>query len=159
MIAISRTFGFTLIELLIALAIISVLAAAAFPLSEMSARRVKERELRTGLSELRAAIDAYKKASDDGKIPHAAADSGYPPHLRLLVDGVQNAKDAAGRKIYFLRRIPRDPFAEPAMAAQQTWMQRSYESPPGEPREGRDVFDVYSASTKIGLNGIPYREW
>lgn len=156
----NRDSGFTLVELLIALAIISVLAAAAFPLSEMSARRMKEKELREALSGLRSAIDAYKKASDEGKIVRASDQSGYPPDIRTLVDGVRNAKDPSGRQIYFLRRIPRDPFAdEPALPADRTWAKRSYESPPDEPREGRDVFDVYSTSEKSGLNGIPYREW
>jgi general secretion pathway protein G len=152
--------GFTLIELLMTLAIVAILASAAFPLSEISARRMKERELREGLWQLRAAIDDYKKAVDDGKIVRAAGDSGYPPNLNALVEGVANAKDPAGRKLYFLRRIPRDPFTEdPALPAHRSWGQRSYDSPPDEPREGRDVFDVYSLSAKIGLNGIAYRAW
>lgn len=152
--------AFTLIELLMTLAIISVLAAAAFPLSEMSARRMKERELREALWQIRTAIDAYKQASDDGRIQRIAGQSGYPPDLRVLVDGVHNAKDPAGRRIVFLRRVPRDPFAEDrGLAADRTWARRSYESSAGEPREGADVFDVSSTSTKNGLNGIPYREW
>lgn len=155
-----RAFGFTLIELLMTLAIISILAAAAFPLSEMSARRIKEKELRAALWELRAAIDAYKRAYDEGKIVRSASRSGYPPDLRTLVDGVVTAKDASGGKLYFLRRIPRDPFADAlTLPAERTWAKRAYESPPDEPREGRDVFDVYSMSAKSGLNGVPYREW
>jgi general secretion pathway protein G len=155
-----RAAGFTLIELLIALAVISVLAAAAFPLSEMSARRMKEKELREALWQIREGIDAYMRAVDEGKILRNPDESGYPPDLEVLVDGVTNVKDPAARKIYFLRRIPRDPFAEdPALAPQQTWAKRSYESPPNEPREGKDVFDVYSRSERTGLNGIPYRSW
>jgi general secretion pathway protein G len=156
----SRQAAFTLIELLMTLAIISVLAAAAFPLSEMSARRVKERELREGLWQIRAAIDAYKQAFDDGRIQRVTGQSGYPPDLRTLVEGVRNAKDPAGRRIFFLRRIPRDPFAEePAQAPERTWARRSYDSPADEPKEGADVYDVYSLSAKTGLNGVPYREW
>ena len=155
-----RTVGFTLIELLIALAVISVLAAAAFPLSEMSARRMKEKELREALWQIREGIDAYKRAVDEGRIVRSPEQSGYPPDLVTLVEGVVDAKDPAGRKMRFLRRIPRDPLADdPALAPQQTWAKRSYESPPDAPREGGDVFDVYSRSDRTGLNGIPYRSW
>ena len=156
----SSARGFTLIELLMTLAIVSVLAAAAFPLSEMSARRMKERELREGLWQIRLAIDAYKQATDDGRVQKASNHSGYPPDLRTLVEGVTNAKDPAGAKIYFLRRVPRDPFADdPTLPPEGTWGRRSYASPPDEPRAGADVFDVFSTSARNGLNGVPYREW
>ena len=155
-----RARGFTLVELLVTLAILSVLAAAAFPLVEMSSRRVKERELREALWEIRGALDAYKQASDDGRVLRSSEQSGYPPNLQVLVEGVVDKKDPAARKIYFLRRIPRDPFSDGAgVNAEQTWAKRSYESPHDAPREGRDVFDVASTSAKTGLNGVPYREW
>lgn len=152
--------AYTLIELLVTLAIIGILAASAFPLAEMSARRTKEKELRAALWQIRSAIDEYKKAGDEGRITRLSGQSGYPPALDALVEGVPNAKDPSGGKIYFLRRIPRDPFADdPAAPPGKTWARRSYESPPDRPAEGSDVFDVYSLAGGKGLNGIPYREW
>lgn len=156
----SQRQGFTLIELLVTLAIVSILAAAAFPLSEMAARRAKEKELREALWQIRTAIDAYRKAVDDGRILRSPDQSGYPPTLSTLVQGVTDARDPASRKIYFLRRIPRDPLADNTAApAEQSWGKRNYESPPDAPQEGKDVFDVYSLSRSTGLNGVPYREW
>ena len=62
--------------------------------------------------------------------------------------------------LYFLRRIPRDPMAsDNTLAPAQTWGKRSYKSPPDEPKAGDDVYDVYSLSAGIGLNGIRYKDW
>lgn len=156
----TRRPGFTLIELLVTLVIISVLAAAAFPLSEMSVRRTREKDLREALWQIRAAIDAYKHAFDDGRIRRTADQSGYPPDLATLVAGVPDAKSPSANRIYFLRRIPRDPFAPDTTGpSDQTWRKRSYDSPPDAPRAGKDVFDVYSSSTATGLNGVPYAQW
>ena len=156
----ARPRGFTLIELVITVAIVAVLASVAIPLTEVTVKRSKEQDLRRALREVRSGIDTYKLASDDGRIARAPGESGYPKTLDALVDGVVDAKSPKGEKIYFLRRIPRDPFAADAsLAAAATWGKRSYLSPPQEPQEGDDVFDVYSRTPGKGLNGIAYRDW
>jgi len=154
-----RESGFTLIELLVTVAIVAILASVALPLSELSRQRAKEQELRQALREIRTAIDAYKQAVDEGRVIRSLDQSGYPPKLSLLAEGVTDVKSPVARKLYFLRRIPMDPFAENPANAESSWGKRSYDSPPDAPHEGRDVYDVYSLSTRTGLNGIPYREW
>jgi general secretion pathway protein G len=152
--------GFTLIELLITVAIVAALASIALPLSELAVTRTKEHELRRALREIRDALDSYKKASDEGRITRAADQSGYPPTLGKLVQGTPDLKSTTGRKILFLRRVPRDPFfADLSAPSEATWRLRSYESPPDEIKAGNDVYDVFSRSERKGLNGIPYSEW
>jgi general secretion pathway protein G len=152
--------GFTLVELLITVAIVATLASIALPLTELAAQRSKETELRRALREIRDALDAYKRASDEGRIQRSADQSGYPSTLAALVEGVTDAKSPTGPKIYLLRRLPPDPlYPDPKAPPERTWGLRSYESPPHEPRPGRDVFDVHSLSEREGLNGVPYNRW
>ena len=157
-----RADGFTLIELVVTIAILGLLATVAVPFAQLVVQRQKEAELRDGLRQIRAAIDAYKQAVVEKRIDSPADATGYPPELDVLWKGVTDKTQivAAKDQIYFLRRLPRDPFfsdeqAEPA----DTWGKRSYASPPDDPQEGDDVYDVYSLSEKTGLNGVPYREW
>ena len=152
--------GFTLIELVVAVAIVSILAAAALPLNELVVQRAKEQDLRRALRDIRTGIDAYKQASDDMRIVKKMGESGYPKKLEELAEGVEDQKSPKRDKIYFLRRIPRDPFAtDSALSDAATWSKRSYASPPDDPREGEDVFDVYTTAAGKGINGRPYREW
>ena len=152
-----RVTGFTLIELTITLAIVALLASVAMPLASLSAQRGKEQELRTALRTMREAIDAYKRAWDEGRIARKVDQSGYPPTLETLVEGVVDARDAKGGRIYFLRRIPLNPFA--GAGDEQRWGLRSYASTHDSPQAGGDVYDVYPLDQGTGLNGVRYREW
>ena len=155
--------GFTLIEMVIVLAILGVLAAAARPLLELTVRREREFALRDGLRRIRAAIDDYERAVARGEIARPKdAPAGlpvYPPSLRVLVDGVATGDAVDAPRRYFLRRLPRDPFAEAELPAEATWALRASNTPPDAPKPGRDVFDVYSRAEGVGLDGTPYRQW
>lgn len=153
--------GFTLIELVVTVAIVALLSTVAFPLAEVAVKRSKEQELRLALREIRSALDAYMQAVEEGRVVHPVGQSAYPESLQILVEGVPDASSPdRKKKLYFLRRIPRDPlFSDPATPAGETWGKRSYASSHDAPEAGEDVYDVYSLSAGIGLNGIAYRHW
>lgn len=151
--------GLTLIELIIALAILGILAAAALPMAELAVARGKELELRRSLREIRSAIDAWKadydKAVEEKKIIASINATGYPESLEVLVEG----NDWGGLypfKRKYLRRIPVDPFDE----YDAGWGLRSYKDDPDSTvYGGEDVYDVYSQSTRLALDGTPYNTW
>lgn len=151
--------GFTLIELVVSLALVALFATIALPLAELTVKRGKETELRLALRQIREALDAYKQAVDEGRILTSPGDTGYPKQLILLVEETKDARTQGGTPLRFLRRIPRDPFADPKLRPEETWGLRSYRSPYDRPQAGEDVYDVYSQSPDSGINGIPYREW
>ena len=151
--------GFTLIELLVTLAIMAVLALITVPAAEVVIKRQKEQELRRSLQIIRDAIDAHKKAFDEGKLNLPPESNGYPLTLGALVDGVRPSGGGL-KALKFLRRLPRDPMnPNPALSDAETWGKRSFVSEADNPLEGEDVYDVYSLSDKNGLNGIAYRRW
>jgi general secretion pathway protein G len=154
----STRHGYTIIELLVVMTVLAVLATAAMPMAELTAKRSKERELKQSLWEIRHAIDAYKLAFDTNRILKVAGSSGYPPSLNILVTGVPDLT-AGGQALFFLRRIPKDPFAAANVPAEQSWGLRSYLSTAEQPKPGVDVFDIYSKSEEIGMNNIAYRQW
>jgi general secretion pathway protein G len=155
-----RTAGFTLVEVLIATAIVAIIAVTASSMVVTAVKREKEMELRVALRQIRQAIDDWKRASDAGHIARAPGDSGYPRSLVALAAGTVDLRDPAGRRIHFLRRVPRDPFAtRDDLPPEQTWGLRSSTSEPDRPEPGDDVYDVHSLSPGVGLNRVPYRNW
>ena len=155
-----RLRGFTLIELLVTLAILALLGTMVVPVAQVTTQRRNEQDLRRALREIRTGIDQYKKAYDEGRLPRVVNSNGYPKTLDVLVEGVADQRNPKRARIYFLRRIPRDPFnGDSALTDSQTWGKRSYASEAAEPQEGDDVYDVYSTSPRVGLNDIPYKKW
>jgi general secretion pathway protein G len=150
--------GYSFVELLIVATIILILAAAVMPLARVTVKRQKEMELRRSLREIRTAIDKYKDAVDQGLIGGTdvkVGSEGYPPSLETLVEGVRAMNDASGRKLKFLRRIPFDP-----MTRTNEWGMRAYQDDPDTTTwGGSNVFDVYTKSDGVALDGTKYREW
>jgi general secretion pathway protein G len=151
--------GYSVIELLVVLALLAVLATVAMPLAQTVQQRGKERELKRALWSIRDGIDAYRRAVDE--LPPASFErtaSGYPPDLQALVSGLPDARAPGGRR-FFLRAVPRDPFAAADQPAERTWKLRSYASEASRPTPGDDVYDVHSGAAVVALSGQPVSEW
>ena len=174
--------GLTLIELVVVMAVLSVLAAVSMPLLKVSVRRAKEMDLRRDLRQMRDAIDAYKKLSDDKRLTNSdnQTPNGYPKDLDTLVKGVEvapqvigtantgaadkevrsigeDAKQKLGKKptMRLLRGIPVDP-----MTGKAEWgMRSSTDDPDSKVWGADDVFDVYSMSDGVGMDGSKYKDW
>lgn len=158
-----RSRGITLIELIVTLVILSILASAALPYAQMTVKRDKELELRRALREIRTAIDAFHADWQAGRLPRfgdAASEEGYPKSLEVLVEGVDLAT-AGGKRKYYLRRIPRNPFAEdPAAPPVEQWQLRSYQDEPDATLwGGQDVYDVRAQTDRKAIDGSELRNW
>jgi general secretion pathway protein G len=156
----SRGRGFTLLEMIIVLVVLAILASAAIPLVRNGVVREREIALREALRDLRGAIDEYKRfvetRPDLLKIQEKRTESGYPPTLQILVEGIElNTPGAEDKKRKFLRKIPVDP-----ITGTTDWGLRGYtDTPTSTSWNGEDVFDVYSKSDKVALDGTKYKDW
>jgi len=150
-----RQSGVTILEILIAVTVLAIMAAAIAPLARMSVQRQKEAELRRCLRMMRTAIDEYKKLVDQGLIVEEDVEAmGFPPELETLVEGVQ-LNDGSLTKKKFLRRIPKDP-----MTGTLEWGMRSYQDDADSRSWGHEnVFDVYTLSDGVALDGTNYKDW
>jgi general secretion pathway protein G len=150
--------GYTFVEVVVVSAILLILASAVMPLAQVTSQRQREAELHRSLREMRTAIDKFKDAVDTGQIAVSElepASEGYPPDLKTLVEGVNAANDASGRKLKYLRRIPIDP-----MTNSMEWGLRAYQDKPDSSSwGGHNVYDIYTRSTATGLDGTKYRDW
>ncbi len=149
-----RSAGFTLAEMVMVAAVLAILAAVTLPIAKFTSKRSKELDLRQHLRTMRLAVDEYKRYSDSGLIPVDLNTDGYPKKLEILVEGV-DVVGQINKKVKFLRRIPVDP-----MTGKDEWGLRSYQDKPDETSwGGENVYDVYSLSEGVGLNGVPYTKW
>jgi general secretion pathway protein G len=143
--------GLSLVELIVVFTILAILATAALPVARFQAKRVKERELRQDLWQMRSAIDAYHDAAIKGGIITKVDSYNYPPDLQTLVDGVE----IQTKKVKFLRAIPKDP-----MTGDTDWGLRSnQDDADSDSWGGQNVFDVHTKSNGTGLDGTKYNTW
>jgi general secretion pathway protein G len=179
--------GMTLLELVIACGILMVLSSAALPLARVTVMRQREAELRRNLREMRDAIDRYKDAADKNLIRIEVGSQGYPPDLETLMTGVtvsvggtsqvgtsastvanfsstaqvgaasspSSTTSTTPTKVRFLRKIPVDP-----MTGKAEWGLRAIQDDPDSHSwGGHNVFDVYSLSTGMAMDGTNYADW
>ena len=150
----SPSGGYTLAELVMVCALLAILATLVLPVAKFSVRRGKEVQLRQALREMRNAIDEYKRFVDAGLIELELASEGYPTELEQLIEPI-DLIGQVDKQVRFLRRIPRDP-----MTGDYDWGIRSVQDDwDADSWGGENVYDVYSQSEGVGMNGVPYALW
>jgi general secretion pathway protein G len=150
--------GLTFVELLTALAVLVVLAGAAIPVLRWNEKRRLEVHLRGELQTMRDAIDQYHKYAIRGLIQQTDVDQmNFPRRLEELVEGVDvgDPSSPTPKTIKFLTRIPVDP-----MTGEAEWGIRSYQDDFDSDSWGEEnVYDVYSLSDGVALDGTYYKDW
>ena len=151
----ARQAGYSLTELVVVCVLLVTLSGVMLPVAKHTVRRQKESDLRRALITLRNAIDEHKRFSDAGLLPIELGTEGYPAELEILLEGNGLVGQAPDKIKRFLRRIPVDP-----MTGEAEWGLRSFQDDwDADSWGGENVYDVYSLSEGVGLNGIPYAEW
>ena len=135
MVKIERLFrgsaGWTLVELLVVLSLVATLAGMAVASYGTAVTRSREAVLKEDLFRMRDAIDQYFADRNE-----------YPQGLQSLVTNG------------YIRAIPEDPFT----GLTTTWQPVLSEYDPSNPVLP-GVFDVYSGSERLALDGSSYAEW
>lgn len=157
--------GLSLIELVVTMVILTMLASLIVPSAQVASKRTKELELRRNLREMRTAIDEYKKNYDKAQADQKTQQglpglkTGYPKTMQLLVEG-DDFGGLVKEKKKFLRRIPKDPFFKGEGDDNTGWGLRSHADEFDSSNWGKeDVFDVYSLSDGVAIDGTKYKDW
>jgi general secretion pathway protein G len=146
--------GLTFIELLISIAVLGVLASVAMPLVQVSVTRTRELELRRTLRQIREGIDRFKAEYDKARANARDARAEFKKRLSVDRTGYPLTLDELV-ETRILRRIARDP-----VNPEGKWVTRSFsDNPDASLSDGKDVYDVRSASTAVALDGTSYDTW
>ena len=112
--------------------------------------------------QVRTAIDSFHDDWRNGAISKTGdgvSDDGFPKTLTVLVEGVE-AGDAKGGVRKYLRRIPRDPFADASKDPEEQWSIRGYQDEADALSWNRiDVYDIRTTSEGTAIDGTSYENW
>jgi general secretion pathway protein G len=146
--------GLTLIELLVSITVLGILAGVAMPLVHVSMTRARELELRRSVRTVREGIDLFKAEYDRARANARDARADFKKRLSVDRTGYPRTLDELV-ETKILRRIPRDP-----MTPEGKWITQSYsDNPDSSLSDGKDVWDIRSASKVIALDGTRYDTW
>src|ERR1039457_1071451 len=123
--------GFTFVELMVVITIMVILISMAIPIYNRSIIRAKESVLKNNLFTLRTVIDQY--SYDKGKAPQNLQD--------LVTEG-------------YLQKLPVDPMT----GNNQTWRTVMEEASQSVSQTEPGIFNVYSGSDKMSLDGTAYSD-